>query len=143
MRTSTRFLAGLAAAGVVAAGGSAFTAAGTGVDAHYASFDEAAVSGVTVTNIAYNTVASVNGSAADASRLSSIVFSVTESVPDADYDQVLTVTTGRTNPTTAQYTCDYAAGVASAPNTLTCAVSSLKVEDVDKVSLSVTPHHVA
>lgn len=86
--TSARFMVGLAAAGVVAAGGSAYTAASTmtAVANDKVSYGSVTVSNVTITNVAYN-VATGNSS-----LLQSIVFTASGNVSSAaGYAAVLTI----------------------------------------------------
>ena len=124
MRKSAKFLTTLAVAGLVAASGSAYTAANTGVDDAYVGYDSNSVSGVTVTNVAYNV------DAADASKLSSIVFTETQDV-SSGYDAVLTIN----GPTSTQVACTatYAAGT----GTITCPTTA-SVASVTSVALTVS-----
>lgn len=127
MRKSTKFLSALAVAGMIAASGSAFTAASTGVDDAYVGYDTATTSGVTVSNVEYRV------SSTDASKLSNIVFTEAQDV-STGYKSILTVN----GPTTTQITCT-ATFVAGTPGvgTITCPTSA-NVADVTSISLTVT-----
>ena len=119
-----RFLGALAVAGVIAASTSAFTAANTGVDDVYVGYDSATISGVTVTNVAYNV------DTTDASKLSSIVFTENEDV-STGYDAILTVN----GSTTTQIPCT--ATYATSVGTITCPVTA-NVADVTSIALTVS-----
>jgi hypothetical protein len=69
MRRSTKLVAALAVAGVVAAGGSAFTASNTmSQTSNFAGYGQATATGATITNITYTPLST------DASKLSTVVF---------------------------------------------------------------------
>jgi len=69
MRKSTKLVAALAIAGVVAAGGSAFTASNTmSQTSNFAGYGQATATGATITDISYTPLST------DASKLSSVVF---------------------------------------------------------------------
>jgi hypothetical protein len=122
MRKSTKFLGTLAVAGLVAAGGSAFTFGNT-LPASVAGYASAAVSGVTVTNVAYVV------DPADASLLTDINFVVTEDV-SAGYDAILTINGPAGGAT--QIVCD--ADTASA---IDCPVTD-PIASINSITLTVT-----
>ena len=114
MRKNFKLLGAVAVAGLVAAGGSAFTAANTGVTAAYVGYASASVTGVTVSNVNYV----VNQT--NPSKLSSIVFTESEDVTTG-YKATLTLDQG-TSPLTVSscltttintITCDTTANVAA------------------------------
>lgn len=122
MRTSTKLLGGLAAAAIVAAGGSAFTAANTGVDAANVGYQSATISGVSVTNVAYV----VDG--ADASKLSDINFTETEDV-SVGHQAILTIN----GPTETQTVCD-----TSVIGSITCVVPAAQAAIAGILSIALT-----
>jgi hypothetical protein len=135
MRKSSKLLVATAAAALVATGGTAFTAAGSGVDDAYVSYDANQTSGVTVTNVAYN----VNPN--DASLLTNIVFTETEDV-SSGYDAILTVN----GPSGTQIDCtptfdngvDNLSGTSDdGVGTITCPTTAT-VASVAAISLTVT-----
>lgn len=126
MLVKKKFLGALAVAGVMAASGSAFTAANTGVDDAYVGYDFNTISGVTVTNIAYN----VN--ATDASKLSSIVFTETQDV-SIGYDAILTIN----GPSGTRITCTPTYGGTPAVGTIDCPTTA-NVADVTSIGLTVS-----
>jgi hypothetical protein len=131
MRISYKLLVAGSAAALVAAGGSAFTASGSGVDDAYVSYDTNTVSGVTVSNVEYVV------SSTDASKLSKIVFTEAEDVTTG-YKRTLTVN----GPTTTQIDCDASFTAAdsttgaAAYGTITC-LTDANVADVTSISLTV------
>ena len=125
MNKATKFLTTIAVAGMVAASGSAFTAASTGVDDAIVGFDDNATSGVTVSNVAYNVESS------DASLLDSIVFTEAEDV-STGHNIILTI--NGTTTTQIDCTATYAASV----GTITCDTTGTAVVDVDSIALTVT-----
>ena len=127
MKNAAKLLTAVAVAGIVAASGSAVTAASTGVDNAYVGYDSNTTSGVTVTNVAYNV------STTDASKLASIVFTETEDV-SAGYDAVLTIN----GPTTTQITCTPTYDSGDSEGTITCATTGTNVVDVTSIALTVT-----
>ena len=134
MRKNFKLLGAVAVAGLVAAGGSAFTATNTGVGPTIAGHQSAAVTGVSVTNVEYV----VNTS--DASKLSSIVFSETEDV-STGYAATLTLGKGVTatvftRSDRATITAPVTATGSEADGTITCATTA-NVADVDSVALTV------
>ena len=130
MRKNFKLLGAVAVAGLVAAGGSAFTAANTGVDATIAGYESAAVTGVTVTNVEYV----VN--ATDATKFSSIVFTETEDV-STGYTAKLSLGDGATGTVYTSTTCATPTyTVSTGPGTITCATTA-NVADVDHVALTV------
>jgi hypothetical protein len=86
MRKSTKMVGGLVIAGVVAATGSAFTASNL-VPASTAGYGESAVTGATVSNVAYTL-------AADPSKLASVVFTATTDVTGKTAQMTLRTTSG-------------------------------------------------
>lgn len=122
MRKSTKLLGGLAAAAIVAAGGSAFTAANTGVDAANVGYQSATISGVSVTNVEYVV------DAGDASKLSSIVFTETEDV-SAGHKAILTIN----GPAETQTVCSTVV-----VGTITCAVPALQADITTILSIALT-----
>ncbi len=125
MRSSTRVLGGLAAAGLVAAGGSAYTASNTmtAVAADHVGYGSVSVTGVTVSNIGYNV------SSTDSSMLSTIVFTVAEDVSGPEYKAILTIN----GSTTSQITCD-----PRTATTISCPTASQSVAGLQSVQLAVT-----
>ena len=124
MKKATKFLTAAAVAGMLAASGSAYTAASTGVDDAYVGYDSNTTSGVTVSNVEYKV------SATDASKLSQIVFTEAEDV-STGYKAILTIN----GPTATQITCTTAfdTGV----GTITCPTTA-NVADVTSIALTVT-----
>ena len=132
MRKNFKLLGAVAVAGLVAAGGSAFPAANTGVDAAIAGYQSAAVTGVTVTNVEYV----VN--ATDATKLSSIVFSETQDV-SSGYAATLTLNDGVTGEAVIDCTDIVAPNTTAgseADGTITCTTTA-NVADVVSVALTV------
>ncbi len=124
MRSSTRVLGGLAAAGLVAAGGSAYTAyTATAVAADHVGYGSVSVTGVTVSNIGYNV------SSTDSSMLSTIVFTVAEDGSCPEYKAILTIN----GSTTSQITCD-----PRTATTISCPTASQSVAGLQSVQLAVT-----
>lgn len=121
-----RFLAAFAVAGMIAASTSAFTAANTGVDDAYVGYDSATISGVTVSNVAYNVDES------DASKLSSIVFTEAEDV-STGYDAILTIN----GPTEAQIACTATYDGVESVGTIDCPTTA-NVADVVSIALTVS-----
>lgn len=75
MRRSTKLAAALAIAGVVAAGGSAFTASNTmSQTSNVAGYGQATATGATVTKISYTSLST------DASKLASVIFTTSTNV---------------------------------------------------------------
>ena len=124
MRTrKKRLLAALAVAGLIATSGSALTAANTGIDDAYVGYGSNTISGVTVTNIAYNV------DPVDASKLASIVFTEAEDV-SAGYDAILTIN----GPTNTQIACT---ATFATEGTITCPTNA-NVADVTSIALTVS-----
>ena len=126
MHGKKKFFGALAVAGLVAASGSAFTAANTGVDDAYVGYESNTVSGVSVTNVAYNV------DALDASKLSSIVFTETEDV-SSGYQAILTVN----GPTEAQITCTTTYDATGLVGTIDCPTTA-DVAGVTSIALTVS-----
>ncbi|WP_024285453.1 hypothetical protein [Cellulomonas sp. KRMCY2] len=122
MRTSIKLLGALAAAGLVAAGGSALTANNTGVEAANVGYQSAVISGVTVSNVEYVV------DPLDASMLSEIVFTEAPDV-SAGHLAILTVN----GPTQTQITCDTSVAL-----TITCLTPSLVISTITSIALTVT-----
>lgn len=125
MRTRSKLIGALAVAGVVAASGTAFTAANTGFTANeFVGYGSTTVTGVTVSNVAYN----VNGT--DASLLDTIVFTVAQDVTGAGYESLLTINgaTGTRTTCTATFTT---------VGTITCPTTAA-IATVTSVGLTVT-----
>jgi hypothetical protein len=115
MRMSRVLLAGVAVAATAAAT-SAFTASNTGVDNHVAGYDEAVVSGATITSIDYVR------NATDAAIIDSIVFVATE---DVDQQEAwLQFRDGTNAPQGAAIQCVVGTYVAS--TTITCPMPANK-----------------
>lgn len=121
MHGRTKLFTMLVMAALMATSGSAFTAANTGIDDAFVGYGSNTVSGVAVTNIAYNV------DATDASKLSSIVFTETEDV-SVGYDAVLTIN----GPTTTQIACD-----TTVVGTIDCPTTA-NVADVTSIALTVS-----
>jgi hypothetical protein len=131
MRISSKLLVAGAAAALVATGGTAFTAGGTGVDDAYVSYDTNTASGVTVSNVEYVV------SSGDASKLSEIVFTEAEDVTTG-YKRTLTVNGPTTTQIdcTATFTAANSTTGAAAYGTITCPTTA-NVADVTSISLTV------
>lgn len=131
MRMSRVLLAGVAVAGAVATT-SAFTAGNTfnagALADDNAGYGELTVTGVTVSNIAYNPVA------ADPSKLDNIVFTVTEDTSNMDAFMVLSGSGGVLPGSSS--TCTYS--LAGAVHLITCDTpNTVAIADVTKVGLTV------
>lgn len=126
MHKKSKLLAAVAAAGLVAVGGSAFTAANTGVDDAFVGYDSAQISGVTVSNVEYVV------DSTDASKLSSIVFTEAEDV-SAGYEAILTIN----GPTTTQIACTATYDSMSSTGTITCLTPGQLIDPVTSISLTV------
>ena len=126
MRKNFKLLGAVAVAGLVAAGGFAFTAANTGVEDAIAGYQSAAVTGVTVTNVEYVV------DETDASKFSSIVFTENQ---DVSAYHTATLTLGNGNSYT-RFTC-----VTTTIGTITCdtatAGANVDITAVDSVALTV------
>lgn len=125
MRKSRVLLAGVAVAGAVATT-SAFTASNTitGGDDN-AGYGEVTVTGVAVSNVAYNPLAS------DASKLDSVTFTVVEDT--TDMKALLTVFTSGTPLASGAITCG-----AWTATLITCDVpDTTNIQDVTKIGLTV------
>jgi hypothetical protein len=136
MRKSTKFiLAGAVAAGIAAFGASsAFTASNTlpsGPDQNTAGYASVAATGVTVSAIHYV-------QDANASKVDSVTFDTANDITSVPKSSTLTLSLSGT-PVAAPSTCINAAGVAPAPNTITCTFTT--PEDIaafDATALTVT-----
>ena len=132
MRMSRVLLAGVAVAGAVATT-SAFTAgntfnAGATADDN-AGYGELTVTGVTVSNIAYNPVA------ADPSKLDNIVFTVTEDTSNMDAFMVLSGSGGVLAGSSSTCTYSLAAGPS---HLITCDTpNTVEIVNITKVGLTV------
>lgn len=131
MKSITRIGLGLGAAALVASGGSAFTNSNnmTAVAADHVGYGSAAVSGVTVSNIAYNV------SSTDSSQLHDIVFTADENVSGTGYQALLTIN-GSTN---TPITCARAWTTSTAITCLTPGQTIGGASGVVSVQLTVTP----
>ena len=129
MRKNFKLLGALAVAGLVAAGGSAFTDANTGINDAIGGYSSADVSGVVVTKVEY--VVDVANSA----KFSSINFSESTDVVTVTHTAKLTVTGGAT-PVVTTCTIGATAGTTAAPATITCPTTA-NVEDVTSIALTV------
>ncbi|MCW2692488.1 MAG: hypothetical protein JWM67_1092 [Mycobacterium sp.] len=108
MRKSTKIVGGVVIAGVVAATGSAFTASNI-VPASTAGYGESAVTGASVSNIAYTL-------ATDPSKLASVVFTSTTDVTGKTAQMTLRTVGGVVG---TPYPCDLGTYTANAM-TITC-----------------------
>ena len=132
MRMSRVLLAGVAVAGAVATT-SAFTAgntfnAGATADDN-AGYGELTVTGVTVSNIAYNPVT------ADPSKLDTVVFTVTEDTSNMNAFMVLSGSGGPLAGSTS--TCVYSLG-AGPTHLITCDTpDTVEIVSITKVGLTV------
>jgi hypothetical protein len=132
MRMSRVLLAGVAVAGAVATT-SAFTAGNTfnagALADDNAGYGELAVTGVTVSNIAYTPLA------ADPSKLDNIIFTVTEDSSNMDAFMVLSGASGVLAGSTS--TCAYS--LAAGPTHLiTCDTpNTVEIQPITKVGLTV------
>jgi hypothetical protein len=129
MRMSRVLLAGVAVAGAVATT-SAFTASntftpGAGALDDNAGFAEMTVTGVAVSNVAYNPLAG------DASKLDSVVFTVAEDT--TDMKALLTVSTAGGPIASGAITCG-----AWTATLITCDVpDTVNIQDVTKIGFTV------
>ena len=127
MRMSRVLLAGVAVAGAVATT-SAFTASNTitgGDDT--AGFGEVTVSGVAVSNVAYNPLSS------DAAKLDSVTFTVVEDTTDMKALLTVSTTTAGGPIASGAITCG-----AWAATLITCDVpNTVEILDVTKIGLTV------
>ena len=130
MRKSRVLLAGVAVAGA-AVTTSAFTNTNTlSPDNNVAGYGELAVSGVTVSNIAYNPLSS------DATKLQSVVFTVDRDT--TSMSSVMTLTFAGSVVSGSTSTC--ASSVAAGPvYRITCTITApIDIEDFDRTGLTVT-----
>ena len=129
MRKNFKLLGAVAVAGLVAAGGSAFTAANTGVTPAIAGYQSAAVTGVAVTNVEYKV------DPADGSKFSSIVFTETTDV-SSNHTAKLTLDKGTGTPAVSDCTISATPPATGAPGTITC-LTTANVKEVVSVALTV------
>ena len=135
MHKKSKVLIAVAAAGLVAVGGSAFTDSNTGMQDDIVGYSTSDTAGVTVTNTANNL------SPTDKSLLAEIVYTVQENVSVVgDHESWLVITSGGVEGSpiacTASYTDDLDPGTAD--GTITCDTNDIPVADVNSVSLTVT-----
>jgi hypothetical protein len=130
MRKSRVLLAGVAVAAAGAAT-SAFTNSNTlSPDNNVAGYGELAVSGVTVSNIAYHPASG------DATKLDSVVFTVDRAT--TTMSAVMTLTTGGSVVPNSGSTCT-SATAAGPVHTITCDITTdINIKDFDKTGLTVT-----
>lgn len=129
MRMSRVLLAGVAVAGAVATT-SAFTAGNTitATTDDVAGYGELTVTGVTVSNIAYNPLTS------DAAKLDNIVFTVGEDT--TDMQALLTMTGASGTLGGGVQSCTSSTG-GVAPFLITCEGADVLIKDITKVGLTV------
>lgn len=134
MHKNSKLLLAAVAAGLVAAGTTAFTDSNTGMEDDIVGHSRSDTAGVTVINTA-------NNLAADKSLLAEIVYTIQEDVSAAgEHEAWLVITTEGVEGTPIACTPTYLDDLdaTTADGRLTCDTADIPVADVDSVSLTVT-----
>lgn len=134
MNTGLRAAVALGGAAVVIAGGSAFTAANTGMTDGKVGYQQVETTGVVILSTSYNTLSS------DASKMDSIVFTTAQDI-DTNFTAKLTLNQGGTPVVKS---C--AISGTSRPWTITCnggSTLNVAVADIASVGLTLTENEPA